>query len=72
MMRQKARIKRGAIKVIRDIEGVACISATNGNNPYNINNRKEPKGEIFGGLKIKNYKRGTILRNLGIWGNGQN
>lgn len=66
------RLKRKyKIKVINEGHGVACVSATDGN-LYNINNRKEPNGEIFGPFKTKYYERGTILRKLGIWVSGQN
>ena len=58
------------IKIISG-NGYACVSATDGNH-YNINNRKEPVGKIYGPYRTKYYERGTIHRKLGIWGNGQN
>lgn len=62
--------RRYRIKVI-NCDGVACVSVVGTGNPYNTGNKREPKGKTYGTFKDKYYKRGTILRNLGIWGNGQ-
>lgn len=63
--------KHYKIKVINDGNGVASISLVGGN-LYNMNNKTEPKGKVFGPFKEKYYKRGTILTKLRIWGSGQN
>jgi hypothetical protein len=72
MLSKKPNDRKYKIKVIDYGNGAASISLVDGGNLYNINNRKEPKGKIFGPFKDKYYNRGTLLRKLGIWENGQN
>lgn len=67
----KNKSNRYSIQVIRR-NGVACVSISETGHKYNINGRPEPKGKTYGPFKDKHYKRGTLLRKLGIWENGQN